>query len=142
MFDELIAANERYAQHFAKGDLPTPPRLRLVVLTCMDARIDPLRALGLAEGDAHILRNAGGRVTDDVLRSLVVSQQLLGTRRIAVVHHTECGLVGRTNEQIRARVRPTLGTAADTIEFLPFYDLETSVRDDLASLRASPLIPK
>ncbi len=98
----ILEANRRYAAGFAKGDLPMPPARRLAVLTCMDARIDPAQALGLAEGDAHVVRNAGGRASDDALRSLVISQQLLGTREVLVVHHTDCGMLTFSNEQLRA----------------------------------------
>jgi len=141
---ELMAANERYAAQFTNGDLPMPPRHKLVVLTCMDARIDPLRALGLEEGDAHVLRNSGGRPTIDVIRSIAVSQEMLGTREIVVIHHTECGSIRITNDSIRQRLTDSLGSAASdaavAIDFLPFTDLEQSVRDDIAVLNASPLL--
>jgi carbonic anhydrase len=141
---ELLAANECYAAQFTYGDLPVPPAKRLVVLTCMDARIDPLRALGLKEGDAHVLRNSGGRPTSDMLRSLAVSQEMLGTREIVVIHHTECGSVRITNELMRERLAENIGRdaaiAANVIDFLPFRDLAQSVRDDLAVLRATPLL--
>ena len=141
---ELMAANQRYAAQFAHGDLPMPPRHKLVVLTCMDARIDPLRALGLEEGDAHILRNSGGRPTTDVIRSLAVSQEMLGTREVVVIHHTECGSIRITNDSIRQRLTDSLGSdaarAAGEIDFLPFTDLEQSVRDDVATLQSSRLL--
>ena len=139
--DELLAANERYAAGFDKGGLPLPPARRVAVLVCMDARIDPARALGLAEGDAHVVRNAGGRASDDALRSLAISQELLGTREVVVVHHTDCGMLTFTNEQIRQRLRERLGADASGVDFLPFADLDQSVRDDVAAIRASPLIP-
>ncbi len=136
----ILEANERYAAGFAKGDLPMPPARRLAVLTCMDARIDPAQALGLAEGDAHVIRNAGGRASDDALRSLVISQQLLGTREVLVVHHTDCGMLTFTNEQLRDQLRTTLGADASHVDFLPFADLEESVREDVRRIQASPFI--
>src|SRR5579872_3386113 len=89
---DLLAANARYAAAFTKGDLPTPPGRKVAVLTCMDARLDPAKFLGLEEGDAHVIRNAGGRASADALRSLIISQQLLGTQEVVVIHHTECGM--------------------------------------------------
>ena len=135
---EFLAANDRYAVGFKKGHLPMPPARRVAVVACMDARLDPARALGLEEGDAHVIRNAGGRAADAV-RSLVISQQLLGTREIVVIHHTDCGMLTFTDEQLRGKLRETLGQ--DTrLEFLPFSDVEQSVRDDLAALRSNPLL--
>jgi carbonic anhydrase len=139
---ELLDANARYAAGFAKGDLPMPPGRRVAVLTCMDARLDPARALGLAEGDAHVIRNAGGRASDDALRSLAISQQLLGTREVVVIHHTDCGMQTFTNDELRARLRTELGADAAGIDFLPFGDLEGSVREDVAAIRESPLVPR
>src|SRR3712207_1360118 len=115
----ILEANERYAVDFAKGELQARPARRLAVLTCMDARLDPARALGLAEGDAHVIRNAGGRVTGDAIRSLVISQQLLGTREVLVIHHTDCGMLTVSNEQLRDRLRQVLGADASAIDFLP-----------------------
>lgn len=143
--DEFLAANRQYAAGFTKGDLPLPPARKVAVLVCMDARIDPARALGLEEGDAHVIRNAGGRAAD-ALRSLVISHELLGTREIAVIHHTDCGMLTFSNDDIRGKLSAELGpdaaTAADGIDFLPFGDLDQSVRDDLATIRSSPLIPE
>lgn len=136
----LLAANQQYAARFTRGHLPTPPARKLAVLVCMDARIDPAAALGLQEGDAHVIRNAGGRASDDAIRSLAISQQLLGTREIVVIHHTDCGMLTFTNEQLRAKLRDELGVDASSVDFLPFSDLEQSVRDDIARLRASPLL--
>jgi carbonic anhydrase len=138
---ELQAANEQYAGQFTKGDLPMPPGRRFAVLTCMDARIDPAKSLGLSEGDAHVIRNAGGRASDDALRSLVISYKLLGTREFVVIHHTDCGMLTFTNEQLRDQLRQDLGADASAIDFLPFSDLEESVRRDVATVRSSPLIP-
>ncbi len=133
----VLAANNRYAATFTKGDLPMPPARRLVILTCMDARIDPAQAFGVTEGDAHVVRNAGGRASEDALRSLVISTQLLSTCEVLVIHHTDCGMLTFTNEQLQAR----LGADAAGIDFLPFSDLEQSVRDDMATIRASLLLP-
>ena len=138
---EFLEANEAYASQFHKGDLPMPPARHVAVLTCMDARIDPARALGLEEGDAHVIRNAGGRAAD-ALRSLVISEQLLGTTSIVVIHHTDCGMLTFRNEDLQAKVKQDLHADADSIDFLPFSDLERSVRDDVAFLRNSPLIPQ
>lgn len=138
--DELLAANQAYAARFEKGDLPLPPARKIAIVTCMDARIDPAKALGLSEGDAHVIRNAGGRA-HEALRSLVISQRLLGTREVVVIHHTDCGMLTFTDDQLRAQVRRELGADATNIAFLPFADLDQSVRDDVAYLRASPLIP-
>jgi carbonic anhydrase len=137
----ILEANERYAVDFATGELPARPARRLAVLTCMDARLDPAMALGLAEGDAHVIRNAGGRATGDAIRSLVISQQLLGTREVLVIHHTDCGMLTVTNEQLRDRLRRVLGADASAVDFLPMSDLESSVREDVAAIRASPLVP-
>ncbi len=139
---ELLSANGRYAAGFTKGSLPMPPGRHFAVLTCMDARIDPARLLGLEEGDAHVIRNAGGRASDDAIRSLAISQQLLGTREIIVIHHVDCGMLTFSNEQLRAKLQQDLGAAAAAIDFLPFSDLPQSVRDDIAALRASRLLLK
>jgi carbonic anhydrase len=142
---ELLAANRSYAATFTKGDLPLPPARKVAVLVCMDARIDPAKALGLQEGDAHVIRNAGGRAAD-ALRSLVISHELLGTREIVVIHHTDCGMLTFSNDDIRAKLHDDLGPTADApasaIDFLPFSDLDQSVRDDIATIRNSPLIPR
>ena len=141
VIDELVEANRAYAESFDRGDLPSPPARRVAVVTCMDARLLPSRFLGLEEGDAHVIRNAGGSARD-ALRSLVISQRLLGTNEVAVIHHTDCGMLTFTNEDLRAKVRSDLGADAGHIDFLPFDDLERSVRDDVAFLRDSPLIPQ
>ena len=140
--DEVLAANAAYAESFGdRAGLAVPPARRIAILTCMDARLDPARFAGLAEGDAHVVRNAGGRASDDALRSLVISQQLLGTREVLVVHHTDCGMLTFSNEQLRAKLARDLGADAATVDFLPFADLEGSVRQDVAAIRASPLVP-
>ena len=138
---ELLAANERYAAGFAKGDLPMPPGRRVAILTCMDARLDPAKFLGLAEGDAHVIRNAGGRASPDALRSLIISQQLLGTREVVVIHHTDCGMLTFTNEELRGLCRERFGEEPHDLDFLPFSDLAESVREDVATIRASAFIP-
>jgi carbonic anhydrase len=141
IIDDVLRANEEYTRTFDRGHLPLPPARRLAIVTCMDARIDPGRAFGLREGDAHVIRNAGG-LARDALRSLVISQRLLGTNEIAVIHHTDCGMLTFTNAHLHVKVRQDLGADATGIDFLPFSDLETSVQADLAFLRTSPLIAK
>ncbi|HXF72425.1 MAG TPA: carbonic anhydrase [Actinomycetota bacterium] len=138
---ELLDANARYADAFDRGNLPGPPAKRLAVLTCMDARLDPLRFLGLDLGDAHVIRNAGGRASDDALRSLVISSHLLGTRECVVIHHTDCGMLTFTNEDLRRRLEEETGEDASSIDFLPFRDLEESVREDVRRIAGSPFIP-
>ncbi len=130
---EFLKANDAYASTFKKGELIMPPARHVAVLVCMDARIDPARALGLEEGDAHVIRNAGGRAAD-ALRSLVISEQLLGTTEIVVIHHTDCGMLTFSNGDLRKKVKQELHTEADHIDFLPFKDLEQSVRDDVLRL--------
>ena len=106
--NEFVAANQQYAAKFTKSDLPMPPGRKVAVVVCMDARIDPARALGLEEGDAHVIRNAGGRA-EDAIRSLAISQELLGTREIVVIHHTDCGMLTFTNDVIRQKLGEDLG---------------------------------
>jgi len=138
---EFLAANEQYAGTFSKGHLPMPPGRKVAVLTCMDARLDPAKALGLDEGDAHVIRNAGGRASSDALRSLIISEQLLGTREIVVIHHTDCGMLTFSNEQLRKQLVQGLDADASDIDFLPFSDVAQSIRDDVATIRNSPFIP-
>ena len=137
---EFEQANENYAAQFSKGDLPMPPGRKVAVVTCMDARLDPARFLGLEEGDAHVIRNAGGRAAD-AIRSLVISEQLLGTNTVVVIHHTDCGMLTFSNDDLRTKVKQDLHADADSIDFLPFSDLEQSVRDDVALIKNSPFIP-
>lgn len=139
--DEFLHANEQYAANFKKGDLPLPPGRKVAVLACMDARLDPARILGLEEGDAHVIRNAGGRAAD-ALRSLIISEQLLGTNTIVILHHTDCGMLTFSDEVIHDKIKHELHADADHIAFLPFKDLDQSVRDDITFLRSSPLIPE
>jgi carbonic anhydrase len=141
VFDELKAANREYAGSFTGGDLPAPPARRVAVVTCMDARLHPEKFLGLDLGDAHVIRNAGGRVSEDAIRSLVISQRLLGTQEVVVIQHTDCGMMTFENEDLVAKVREDLGADASHLDFLPFSDLEQSVRDDVRTLRESELIP-
>jgi carbonic anhydrase len=138
---EFQQANTRYASSFDKGDLTSPPKRRVAVLTCMDARLDPARFLGLEEGDAHVIRNAGGRADEDALRSLIISQQLLGTNEVVVIHHVDCGMQSFSNADLRSRLSERFGESADHIDFLPFTDLVQSVKDDVATIRSSPFIP-
>lgn len=137
--DDLIQANAEYARTFDLGNLPIPPARKLAIVTCMDARILPSRAFGLEVGDAHIIRNAGGRARE-ALRSLIISQRLLGTKEIAVIHHTGCGMLTFTNQDIHAKIQAELGADASAIDFLPFKDVHESVREDVAFLLSSPLI--
>lgn len=141
VLSEFLSANSDYAATFTQGDLPSPPGRHVTVVTCMDARLDPARFLGLDVGDAHVLRNAGGRVTADVLRSLAISQQLLGTHAVVVIHHTECGMMAFNNNGLQRLLKQRLGADAGDVDFLPFADLTQSVRDDVAAIRQSPLIP-
>jgi carbonic anhydrase len=137
--DEFVRANQKYASTFTKGELPLPPARKVAVVVCMDARIDPARALGLEEGDAHVIRNAGGRISD-ALRSLTISQTLLGSEEVVIIHHTDCGMLTFSDGQIRTKLRSERGVDADAVAFLPFTDLDASVRDDLAAYEASPLV--
>jgi carbonic anhydrase len=140
-FDGFLSANEAFARGFDTGDLPMPPGRKVAILTCMDARLHPAKFLGLEIGDAHVIRNAGGRASDDAVRSLVISQRLLGTTEVVVIHHTDCGMLTFSNEDLVAKIRDDLGADASGRDFLPFSDLEQSVRDDVETLRRSELIP-
>jgi carbonic anhydrase len=135
------SANDAYAAQFTKGDLPMPPGRRFAVVTCMDARIDPAKALGLEEGDAHVIRNAGGIVTDDALRSLVISRTLLATQEAFVIGHTDCGMVTFTNDQIRGMLRDELGAEATHVDFQPFPDAGDRVAASVRRIRESNLVP-
>jgi carbonic anhydrase len=139
--DELLKNNERYAASFDKGHLPLPPARHVAVVACMDARLDVHELLGLAEGDAHVIRNAGGGVTDDAIRSLVISQRLLGTREIVLIHHTDCGMLTFTDEQLRKQIQADTGIrpafAAEA-----FTDLDEDVRQSIARIKASPFVPR
>ena len=159
--NEVLAANSKYSAGFAdKGKLSMPPARRFAILTCMDARLDPAQFLGLAEGDAHVIRNAGGRASDDAIRSLVISYKLLGTNEFFVIHHTECGMLYFTNDVMRGLLASSLETAQLTaqgfkdvgqgpgsregeyIDWLTFSDQKQAVLDDVARIRNHPLVPK
>ena len=142
VIDQLLESNRKFAQTFDKGDLPMPPARELVVLTCMDARLHPAKFLGLQIGDAHVIRNAGGRASDDALRSLIISSRLLGTAEYAVIHHTDCGMLTFTNEDLRDKLQADTGRDASHIDFLPFSDLEESVRQDVRRIRENPFVPE
>jgi carbonic anhydrase len=135
--DEVTAANERYASGFAKGELPMPPGRRFAVVTCMDARLDPAGFLGLEEGDAHVIRNAGGLVNDETVRSLLISHHLLGTQEAVVIGHTDCGMLTFTN----ADVHEKLGPQSEGIDFQPFPDVAERVRQSVETIRSNPLLP-
>jgi carbonic anhydrase len=132
--DEIREANRSYASEFAKGDLPMPPGRKFAVVTCMDARLDPAKFLGLDEGDAHVIRNAGAVVTDDAIRSLVISHHLLGTQQAMVIAHTDCGMLTFKDEELQDRLD------TDT-EFHAFPDLEQNVRSGVRKIRDSSLLP-
>jgi carbonic anhydrase len=138
--DETLRNNACYAAGFDKGDLPTPPKKRLAVVACMDARLDVHKILGLAEGDAHVIRNAGGVVTEDVLRSLLISQRLLGTREVLLLHHTDCGMLTFTDDQVREEVQREVGIKSP-FALEAFRDLDQDVRQSMARILASPFIP-
>ena len=139
--EELLRNNEAYAAAFTKGDLPMPPGKHVAVVACMDARLDPARVLGLEEGDAHVIRNAGGVVSDDAIRSLVISQRLLGTEEIILIHHSDCGMLTFEDDAVKAQIvhdtglRPPFALEA-------FSDAGQDVRQSLARIQASPFIPK
>ena len=138
--DELLANNDSYAAGFSKGDLPLPPAKHVAVLACMDARLDPARVLGLEEGDAHVIRNAGGVVSDDAIRSLAISQRLLGTEEIILIHHTGCGMLTFSDDEFKRSIEQDTGIrppwAAEA-----FGDLDADVRQSVARVQASPFIP-
>ena len=138
--DDLLANNEAYAEGFDKGDLPLPPGRKIAVLACMDARLDPARALGLEEGDAHVIRNAGGVVGEDAIRSLAISQHLLGTEEIILIHHTDCGMLTFSDEHFAAQLKDQIGEEPEW-DARAFADLDVDVRDSLRRIRESPFIP-
>jgi carbonic anhydrase len=139
--DELIAHNEQYAASFDQGDLPLPPARKVAVVACMDARLHVHGLLGLDDGDAHVIRNAGGVVTDDAIRSLAISQRLLGTEEIVLIHHTDCGMLTFTDDQFKADIERETGIRPEwAAEAFP--DLESDVRQSMARIQASPFIPR
>jgi carbonic anhydrase len=139
--DELVGNAEAYAERFDRGDLPLPPAKRIAVVACMDARLNPYGLLGLYEGDAHVIRNAGGVITDDEIRSLAISQRLLGTEEVMLIHHTDCGMLTFADDDFRRQVQDDTGIkpewAAET-----FSDLDEDVRQSIARIKASPFIPR
>jgi carbonic anhydrase len=138
--DELLRNNEAYASGFGKGDLPLPPAKGLAVVACMDARLDVHKILGLEEGDAHVIRNAGGVVTDDEIRSLAISQRLLGTSEIILIHHTDCGMLTFSDDDFRRQIQEETGIKPEwAAEAFP--DLDEDVRQSIARIQASPFIP-
>jgi carbonic anhydrase len=139
--DEVLANNERYAAEFSKGDLPMPPAKKLAVVACMDARLDVHRMLGLEEGDAHVIRNAGGVVTDDEIRSLAISQRLLGTEEIILIHHTDCGMLTFGDDEFRRQIQDETGIKPEWAAEA-FSDLDEDVRQSLARIHANPFIPR
>jgi carbonic anhydrase len=141
VIDELLQNAEAYAEGFDKGGLPLPPAKRVAVLACMDARLNPYALLGLSEGDAHVIRNAGGVVTDDEIRSLAISQRLLGTEEIMLIHHTDCGMLTFGDDEFRRRVQEETGIKPQW-SCETFDNLESDVRQSIARIEASPFIPK
>ncbi len=141
MFDDLLEANRRYLAEFHSSGLPGTARRGLAVLTCIDSRIDPLAMLGLRAGDAKIIRNAGARVTGDALRSLVLATNLLGVTRVCVVHHTDCAMVGKTDDELRERIGAMRGVDATDFSFLASTDQLATLRADLEVISACPLLP-
>ena len=141
VFEEILAHNACYAETFGLGHLQTPPVRKLVILTCMDSRMDLEQLLGLHVGDAHMIRNAGGLATDDAIRSLLLSTHLLGTRAIVVIQHTECGLLSITDEQMRFRLSSEMGRDASHLEFHSFTDLDRNVADQVKRIREHPFLP-
>ncbi len=140
MIDDLLQNNSHYAENFDKGDLPLPPGRNLAVVACMDARLDPHRILGLNEGDAHVIRNAGGVVSDDVIRSLTISQRLLNTREIVLIHHTDCGMLTFRDDDVKDGIEAETGLRP-SFAFEAFRDLEQNVRQSISRIQASPFIP-
>ena len=141
VFDELMEHNVGYAKTFSLGHLQTPPVRKLVILTCMDSRMDLEQLLGLQVGDAHMIRNGGGLATDDAIRSLILSTHLLGTRSIAIIQHTECGLLSITDEQMRHRLTAQTGKDASHLQFHAFTDIDKNVTEQVKRVREHPFLP-
>jgi carbonic anhydrase len=138
----LLSANERSAASFDRGSLEIVPAKPVLVITCLDARVDPSRMLGLEVGDAHVIRNAGGRATDDAIRSATISSWLLGTREFVVIHHTDCGMTKFTDDVLHGMIRDATGTDVSDDEYLSFADPEESLRDDVTRLRGVKTFPE
>jgi carbonic anhydrase len=141
VIDEFVHNAESYAEHFDKGALPLPPAKRVAIVACMDARLNPYGLLGLAEGDAHVIRNAGGAITDDEIRSLAISQRLLGTEEIMLIHHSDCGMLTFKDDDFRREVHADTGIRPEWAAEA-FDDLDEDVRQSIARIKASPFIPK
>src|SRR5947209_291810 len=139
--DDLVRNNQSYAGSFKKGDLPLPPAKHVAVLACMDARLDVHKILGLQEGDAHIIRNAGGVATDDAIRSIVISQRLLGTEEVILIHHTDCGMLTFKDDDVKSQIEQDTGIRpAFALE--AFGNLEGDVRQSIARIKSSPFVPR
>lgn len=141
VIDELLQNNERYAREFDKGDLPAPPSRRVAIVACMDARLDIHRILGLEEGEAHVIRNAGGVITEDAIRSLLISQRMLGTEEVMLIHHTGCGMTSFRDDEARAEIERETGIRPP-FALEAFGDPEDDVRQSIRRLQASPFIPR
>ena len=139
--EEALRKNEAYARSFDKGQLPLPPAKKLAVVACMDARLHVSKILGLDEGDAQVIRNAGGAVTDDAIRSLAISQRLLGTEEIVLIHHTDCGMLTFTDDAVKAQIQKDTGIRPP-FALEAFSNLEDDVRQSIARIKASPFVPK
>jgi len=139
--EELLQNAERYAESFDQGDLPMPPGRKVAILACMDARVNPYGILGLREGDAHVIRNAGGVVSDDAIRSLAISQNLLGTEEIILIHHTDCGMLTFTDDQLAERLERETGQRPEWRAHA-FSDLEQDVHEGIERIKSSPFIPR
>jgi len=141
VIDELVQNADSYTESFERGDLPMPPAKRVAVVACMDARLNPYGLLGLQEGDAHVIRNAGGVITDDEIRSLAISQRLLGTEEIMLIHHTDCGMLTFKDDEFRRQVQDETGVKPEWAAEA-FDDLDDDVRQSIARIKASPFIPR
>ena len=139
--DDFLEANQGYAENFVKGDKPLPPAKKVAVVACMDARIETGRLLGLEEGDAHVIRNAGGVVTDDVIRSLAISQRLLGTEEVVLIHHTDCGMLTFKDDEVKSQIEKDTGLRPQ-FAFEAFPDLQDDIRQSVRRIKASPFIPR
>jgi carbonic anhydrase len=138
--DELLQNNVAYAESFEKGDLPLPPARGVAVVACMDARLDVHKILGLEEGDAHVIRNAGGVITDDEIRSLAISQRLMGTTEIVLIHHTDCGMLTFSDDELKQQIHEDVGIKPH-FSMESFSDLEEDVRQSIARIQNSPFVP-
>lgn len=138
--DELLANNSSYSASFTKGDLAMPPAKKVAIVACMDARLDPARVLGLEEGDAHVIRNAGGVITDDAIRSLTISQRLLGTEEIILIHHTDCGMLTFADDEVKTAIANETGIRPP-FALEAFSDCDADVRQSIARIKANPFLP-